>query len=423
LNGVVFVSALIIAVTFALMFRLALARGGTIAGTLLLSLLAMGAATIHFLARPHLVSWLLTLIWFHLLDSSETNPTGGRKLFWLPFIMLLWVNVHGGFLMGFLLLGIYALPNLWNVIRSRNTGEQNVSGKRLKRLVVVTLLSAIASLVSPYGYKLHLHVYQYLSSRFLMNHINEFQSPNFHGIAQQCFLLLCLVSIAALAVKGFKLRYAELLVALFAIASGLYASRNLPTSGILITLVIAPYLARREAERSDAEPRPETRSYFQSFAIRMEAMEKRLRGHLLPGLTVLVLVWICLHAGKLGANQLMSASFSDKSFPVSAVDMLQQSHIEGPIFTPDDWGGYVIYRLYPAAKVIADDRHDLYGEQFFKDYLKLIRVEPGWGEVLKKNASAYVLVPAESPLAAALEQKPEWVIGYRDELAVLFQRK
>ena len=384
----------------------------------------MGAATIHFLARPHLVSWLLTLIWFHLLDSSETNPTGGRKLFWLPVHHVVVGQCPRRFSDGIFTVGNLRPAKSWNVIRSRNTGEQNVSGKRLKRSFwLATLLSAIASLVSPYGYKLHLHVYQYLSSRFLMNHINEFQSPNFHGIAQQCFLLLCLVSIAALAVKGFKLRYAELLVALFAIASGLYASRNLPTSGILITLVIAPYLARREAERSDAEPRPETRSYFQSFAIRMEAMEKRLRGHLLPGLTVLVLVWICLHAGKLGANQLMSASFSDKSFPVSAVDMLQQSHIEGPIFTPDDWGGYVIYRLYPAAKVVADDRHDLYGEQFFKDYLKLIRVEPGWGEVLKKNASAYVLVPAESPLAATLEQKPEWVIGYRDELAVLFQRK
>ena len=108
LNGVVFGSAFVIAVTFSLMFILAHARGGSLVGTVLLSLLAITASSIHFLARPHILSWLLTLFWFHLLDSSESTPSGGTKLLWLPPIMLLWVNVHGGFVVGFVLLGIYA---------------------------------------------------------------------------------------------------------------------------------------------------------------------------------------------------------------------------------------------------------------------------------------------------------------------------
>ena len=424
LNGVVFVSAFMIAVTFALMFRLALTRGGTIAGTLLLSLLALGAATIHFLARPHILSWLLTVVWFHLLDSSENNPAGGRKLFWLPVIILLWVNVHGGFVMGFFLLGIYILPSLLHLLRSRNPAQRDVAGKRLKRLALVTLLSALATLANPYGYKLYVHIYQYLSNRFLMDHINEFQSPNFHGIAQQCFLLLCLVSLVALAARHQKPRLVELLVVLFAIASGLYASRNLPTSGILLALIIAPFLSNR-VERSDAEPEPgpETSSYFLSLSIRMETLEKRLRGHLLPGLAVLVGIWICSVGGRVGNHQFMTSGFSDQHFPVQAVDAIEQHHISSSVFSPDSWGGYLIYRLYPTAKVVADDRHDLYGEQFFKEYLKLIRVEPGWDEVLKKNNIACVLVPAESSLAAALEQKPDWNTKYRDSTAELFQKK
>src|SRR5207244_877132 len=112
---------------------------------------------------------------------------------------------------------------------------------------------------------------------------------------------------------------------------------------------------------------------------------------LLPLLAVLLGLWVCSSDGRLGSQQLMTASFSNKNFPVGAVDVLERRHVSGPIFTPDDWGGYLIYRLYPAAKVVADDRHDLYGEQFFKDYLKLIRVEPGWEEVLRRNNSDWVI--------------------------------
>jgi hypothetical protein len=425
LNGVVFFSALIIAVTFAVTFRFSLKRGGSIAGTLLTLLLAIGTATIHFLARPHLLSWLLMLIWFYLLDSFESNPTSGSKLLWLPAIMLLWVNLHGGFLVGFFLLGIYLLTNLWDFLWYRNPGQRTVSSKQFKRVALIGMLCALATLINPYGYKLHIHIYQYLSNHFLMGHISEFQSPNFHGIAEQCFVLLCLIAVVALVVTGMKPRPVDLLLVLFAVASGLYASRNLPSSAILLVLVIAPFLTKHSDEKADAEPKPTPQkiSYFHALSFRMEALEKHLRGHLWPMLAVLGVLWICMHTGKLGAQQLMNASFSEERFPVYAADILERGHIAGPIFSPDEWGGYLIYRLYPGTKVVLDDRHDLYGEQFFKDYLKLIRLEPGWQEVLNNNLVNWVLMPAQSPLGGALSTDKDWAVEYRDKVAVLLHRK
>lgn len=424
LNGVVFASALVIAITFSLTFILAQARGASLAAATLLSLLAITASSIHFLARPHIFSWLLTVLWFYFLDSSETTPSGGRKLFWLPVIMLLWVNVHGGFVIGFILLGVYALVNLASFRRSKNPAERGLAGKRLTRIIFVGIASGLASLINPYGFQLHIHIYRYLSNRFLMNQINEFQSPNFHGIPQQCFVLLVLIAIAAFAWKDRRPRPVELLVALFAIASGFYASRNLPTSSILLTLIIAPYLSGGTEERSDAEPQTEHKvGRIQAFGMRMQAMDRQLRGHVWPLVVMALATWALITGGRLGSHQIMSASFSEKRFPVGAVEAIQRRNLSGPVFLPDLWGGYVIYRLYPSVKVVDDDRHDLYGERFFKEYLRLIRVEPGWEEVLKTYNSSYVLVPADSPLAAALEQKPEWVVGYRDKLAVLFQRK
>jgi hypothetical protein len=331
------------------------------------------------------------------------------------------VNVHGGFVIGFVLLAIYALTNLASFRRSKNPAEREVAGKRLWRIILVGIACGLTSLINPFGFQLHVHIYRYLSNRFLMNQISEFQAPNFHGIAQQCFVLLVLVTIAAFAWRKREPRPVELWVALFAIASGFYASRNLPTSSILLTLIIAPFLARPSEERSDAEPQPEQKiGRLQTFASRMQAMDRQLRGHVWPGILIMLGTWACITGGRLGSHQLISASFSEKQFPVAAAKVIQQRHIPGPIFLPDSWGGYVIYRLYPDVKVIDDDRHDLYGEQFFKNYLTITRAEPGWEQLLAQINANWVLMPKNSPLSAALSEKTGWTIEYQDTTAVLF---
>jgi hypothetical protein len=297
----------------------------------------------------------------------------------------------------------------------------------MKQVGFVAVLSAMATFVNPYGYKLHVHVYQYLSNRFLMDHIDEFLSPNFHGIAQQCFAVLLSLTVLALAVRQERISPFHLLVVLFAAYSGLYASRNLPVSSLLLTLVISPLLAQGiAAGAGSTQLLPWLRRLFQrsvSFASRTSTMEARLRGHLWPVLAAVVLLWACMHGGRLGPNQLMSARFSSKRFPVQAAEVIVKRNIRGPIFCPDNWGGYLIYRLYPNPKVMVDDRHDLYGEQFFKDYLKLVRVEPGWDRVLNERAVNWALLPVGSTLSNALQATPGWSINYRDETAVLFQRK
>ena len=199
LNGVVWLTAIVIAAVFAWTFHLLIARGANFFVALGLVLLAVSASMIHFLARPHVVSWLFTLAWFWILDSSERygfdgqDGKNGRRVWALPLLMLVWVNVHGGFLLGFVLLVIFLVGAAWTLFRTKEGRIEELlqkiaAGKRVRRLTWVGLLSVAASLVNPYGWKLYGHVYSYLSNRFLMDHIDEFQSPNFHGVAQRCFL-------------------------------------------------------------------------------------------------------------------------------------------------------------------------------------------------------------------------------------------
>lgn len=132
LNGVIVFTAFVIALTFSLAFRWLVHRGVNIPVALVLVLLATSASMIHFFARPHVVSWLLTFVWFWVLDSSDAKCVAGRfdsadsvkksssqRLLWLlPTTMVLWVNLHGGFLIALVLLAIYWLSALWQWLRA-----------------------------------------------------------------------------------------------------------------------------------------------------------------------------------------------------------------------------------------------------------------------------------------------------------------
>src|SRR5207237_10722390 len=106
-------------------------------------LLAMGVAMLHFLVRPHVLSWLFTVIWFQLLDSAEVAPENWRQLLWLPLLMLLWVNLHGGFLFGLALLGLYWLAG---VIRYLQGGsERRQAAVWVEQLSVLSAIAFLAT--------------------------------------------------------------------------------------------------------------------------------------------------------------------------------------------------------------------------------------------------------------------------------------
>jgi hypothetical protein len=426
LNGVVWLTAVVIAAVFAWMFRLLIARGANLLVTLGLVLLALWASTIHFLARPHVLSWLFTLAWFVTLDSSEREcfeePGGrsgrnGRRRQWLwalPLLMLVWVNVHGGFLVGFVLLGIFWVGAVWTWFRAKQTRIEEMllkisAGKRARSLAWVGVFSAGASLVNPYGWQLHRHIYSYLSNRFLMDHIDEFQSPNFHQLAQKCFLALLLIIVAVLALRGRELRLSQGLTVSFAVYAGLYASRNIPVASILLVMVVAPMVSGV--------------GFGREFFVRMGAVEVGLRGHLWPMLVMVVTLLIAVNGGRIGSNLLMDAHFDSKRMPVQAVNYLEKSELRGPVLSPDYWGGYLIYRLYPKTRVVVDDRHDFYGDEFFESYLKMMHVERGWEEFLDTHEVPCVLLPRDAALASMLAETKGWKAIYADEVAIGFVRE
>ena len=223
LNGVVWFTAVVIATVFACTFRCMVARGTSLFTAVVLTLLATSASTIHMLARPHVLTWLFVVFWFSILDSSErdcfatTIRPQKRWLWFLPLSMIIWVNVHGGFLLGLVLCVIFWLSALWTWLTARGIAfedslRQIAVGNRLRDLSLVTFLSLAATFANPYGWHLHRHIFSYLTDRFLMNHIEEFQSPNFHQLAPKFFLAIVILTFAAVAIRYRRMRVSEILV-------------------------------------------------------------------------------------------------------------------------------------------------------------------------------------------------------------------
>src|SRR5467141_3768017 len=176
LNGVVWLCALLVAAIFALLLSQLIKRGTGLLLAIVLMLLAEAASAIHLYARPHIVSWLFSLLWFVALEHWESSEQGSRPR-WIPWFfpasMLLWVNLHGGWLFGIALLGIYTLAAFVESVRAQKNDALAAicTAHRARAMAAACVASVMATLVNPFGWRLHAHIYRYLSDRYLMDRI------------------------------------------------------------------------------------------------------------------------------------------------------------------------------------------------------------------------------------------------------------
>lgn len=427
LNGVVWLCAAIVATTFTILLSQLLKRGTGLLLAIALMLLSEMAAMIHLFARPHIASWLFVLLWFIALERWQEGNAPRWLSWFFPATTVLWVNLHAGWPFGFALLAIYTPASF--IESWAQDAIAAIRARHRARIMAYTfVVSAAATLINPFGWRLHAHIYSYLNDRYLMNRIAEFHAPDFHEWAPRCFGVILLLTMAALAGRHRSLPVSHLLVLLFAAYAGLLSSRNLPVSSMLLVLIVGPLLWESVVS---VATRPGAWAWMRAratrivdFSDRMGAQELQLRGHLWPVVFTIGALAICLQGGVLGSRQLIHAGFDSKVVPAAAVDFLESEHATSPVFSIDLWGGYLIYRLYPHRQVVVDDRHDLYGSTRFREILILLQGEPGWHDVLEKWQIRTALLPAGSTLDSLLRELPqEWRVAHEDKVAVVFERR
>src|SRR5262245_59481332 len=113
------------------------------------------------------------------------------------------------------------------------------------------------------------------------------------------------------------------------------------------------------------------------------------------------------------------AEFDPTRYPAAALASLRQGAAR--IFTNDEWGDYLIWRLYPSHRVFVDGRSDFYGNTFEEAYSDVLKVKYGWEETLARFGVDTVLMPPDAPLSGALKESRRWSLVYDDGVAVVFR--
>ena len=406
LTGLHLLTASVLTLTFALLwFTL---EGGVVVRAFVLILAAV-TSSIYWSARPQVASLALLAGCLLLLERYHKDR---RPWIWLvPLLVALWPNLHGAYPAGLLLVAIYlaasaldAIASVWQTPQPLRAAWQE-NRKLLGALGLCLVLCVMALGLNPHGYAMLGYAGKTLSIGILREYIQEWQSPDFHTLRAQLFLgMLFLLFVAVSASRLHPSTREVLLVVVFG-SMAFLAWRNVA----MFALVAAPALSRH-----------------------LNASLRRLpgvRGGEVPAdrrrwvNVALILVWATL-AGVLLTrflNPERVQAQADRPVPVAAARFLRSSGEAGPLFNSYNWGGYVIWAMYPEHLSFVDGRTDLFDDEILEQYLTAWRGEEGWQEVLDRWDIRLALVEPDAPLTLRLEDAG-WRRLYVDAMSSIWVR-
>jgi hypothetical protein len=422
LRTIAFFAMMLISFSFALLFRLLRRKSNAIIAVMV-TMIAAAGSSIHWLSRPHLFTLFFLVLFCGALESVRAGKERLGPIPYLailPAVTILWTNLHGGFFVGAVLVAAYGVGEILKMALTRNPEERRPAWIRARRYLLSALACVAASLANPYTYHLHQHVIEYLRDPYQSQHITEFLSLSFHHPMAVFFEAMLLTGAAAALWHASKGRYIEPVLILVWGHGALLAARNIPLFMVVAALPVAAALEEWVA----LMPAWNLAGWVRAAAARFTRVAGETteidtigRWHAVSVLGALVFAAL-LYAPN--PPKEFRAEFDPKTFPAAAVDMLRNQPA-ARIFAQDQWGDYLIYRLYPHTKVFTDGRSDFYGPDFGKKYLDVLNVSYGWEKTLGRYSVDTILLPPSAPLAGALKESARWRVVYDDGVALVFR--
>jgi hypothetical protein len=125
----------------------------------------------------------------------------------------------------------------------------------------------------------------------------------------------------------------------------------------------------------------------------------------------------------MGSSRIADQSEMEKArFPLRAAAFLDAKQLPAPLFNSYDFGGYLIWKLYPRYRVYIDGRADLYGDAFIENFIQIYRVDVDPRPLLDRAGIRTIIVEPRSNLATFLRTQSKWNRVYEDPVAVIFSR-
>ena len=401
-TGVMVVRWILSAAIFVLAARLALRRASppvvAFCAPLAIALGDIGFTTI----RAGVYTMLLLMVFLTLLDGDRTQPRPGRFLLSYVALMTLWINLHGGWVVGFIAVACHTVEQAWN-------------RRPIRHLVAALATTPALMLATPYGRG-------YLSGWWRSVSYPRDKVPEWaplmntpaHAAAVAVLIALLLVLYAAVR------RGPRALPGLLFLAATAYSAwrhqRHLPLFALAWFCAAPAYL---------------TPTLFGEL-VESIVTRRRFAAAVTVAAPPVVALLLVLSARLHPMTLVIPAQAEDVKnevgivYPTGAVDYLGQVHFRGNLFTEYAIGAYVSWKLHPDVRVSLDGRYEVaYADGVLEEQVTLYYARPGWRDVLTRYHPEGILVRPSFPLDAALRSTPAagFVQVYADDVFHVWARR
>ena len=430
--GMIWFRSLLLAA--ALMLAWASARGRGV-GPGLAAVLVLASCLqlkMRSLARPYLFSFVLFMLFVLILQaacsSREPEHDGrrrperaflwgrGGRLLLLPLLMLLWVNLHAGFLAGLLVIGAYGVGEMARLaLLPERPGYaalllRDARGARLRAMLLCGVLSLAACVVTPNLAGSLAYPFRLMHEVKLVKRVQEWQPVPFSGqfavfwgvvvVGALVILRSAWLSASAGRLRAEAGRFVTdvLLMAGFALLAR-QAVRHMAWLLLLAPSVLGWHL-RAGAGAADARPGGDRPAYAYVALL----------------LAFFIGAWPFITGG------MPKFRPAPNLFPIKACDFMASKGLDYRPFNTYEWGGYLIWRAWPGLKVFVDGRCLVYGDEIMGQAMRVAEAGEGWQDVLRDRDVEMLIVRYRKKDCAHFFADSRWRCIYWDDVAIIALR-
>lgn len=417
LDGAIVLTALIISSSVTLVYLRSRWNRSSFFSLLFVGILIVLTSAIHWMSRPHIFTFLFLALWMIVLENMAE---GKLKHWWLmPVIMLVWVNLHGAYIAGFVTWLLFGVGLIWEKIWFKSEDKPALPKHFWRFYLLGGTTALVSTLINPSGWNLWRTSIGYVANRYLVDHTEEYMAPDFHLSSFYPFLIYIILQLLVIGFSNKKVRAQWLVPSAAWMAMALYSARNIP----LYVVVSAPLLAEGlEQLLSQFSEQSKIVKWMKRRDANLFRINSSTKGVIWP-IVIGVFMITGLSAGVKFDQKQIGNRYNPEKFPVQAVTWLESNPQDGLVFNDFIWGGYLLYREWPDMLVFIDGQTDFYGEELTREYVQVITADPNWKQVLNKHEVDWILLPVNDLASRVIQTDPDWETVYKDSTSLVSHRK
>lgn len=365
--------------------------------------------------RPQLAGLVCFVTLFTLL-----NATRWRRGYWIliPAMFVLWANLHGSFIVGLGLLATCCVGRGVDIVRRLRSLRAVAADPVVRRLFVLTELSAAAALLNPYGLGLYAEVIAFAGHPNLRD-LKEWDPLTLKMSQGKAFAACVLALIAAYRFSPRRVRGAEMLLLAGLGIAAMWSSRMIVWWGPVAAYYLALHVAAiwRPYRRAESSPAPRSGKW----SVVTAGLAWIFFAYTPFGITL-------LHGqpqDPRARTQRLQHSTSNQT-PLSVVAYLHRHPTQGLIFNTYDWGDFLLWAGPRDLQVFAASHAHLIPEEVWRDYLSILHTSSGWEQKLDRygvNAIVLDKRDRDSLLEGIRSRDEVWRLEYEDRASVIYVRR